>query len=130
MEFLDGTLSITEEFDGNQVNTSIQFAIQLDDYKPSWQYNLLEYQDNRYAAIITTKGADGEFISGFEFGLVPSYSIVGGDSQDDIITVTLQGTSTYGSLPSGGDSEHSVAMSRWMIISTTSSLKKVTIRFP
>lgn len=116
VEFLDGTLSITEEFDGNQVNTSIQFAIQLDDYKPSWQYNLLEYQDNRYAAIITTKGADGEFISGFEFGLVPSYSIVGGDSQDDIITITLQGASSYGSLPSGGDSEHSVAMSRWMVV--------------
>lgn len=116
VEFLDGTLSITEEFDGNQVNTSIQFAIQLDDYKPSWQYNLLEYQDNKYAAIITTNGADGEFISGFEFGLVPSYSIVGGDSQDDIITITLQGASSYGSLPSGGDSEHSVAMSRWAVV--------------
>jgi len=116
VEFLDGTLSITEEFDGNQVNTSIQFSIQLDNYKPSWQYNLLEYQDNRYAAIITTKGADGEFISGFEFGLVPSYSIVGGDSQDDIITITLQGASSYGSLPSGGDSEQSVAMSRWTVV--------------
>lgn len=76
----------TETFDGNNVSHSIQFNIKFDDYKSSWHYNLLEFMNNKYAAII--KSSCGEYIlTGFHFGLQPSFTVT---SNDDFTMDNIQ----------------------------------------
>ena len=78
-----------EQFDGDNVSHSVQFNIKFDDYKSSWHYNLLEFQDNLYAAIITT--TKGEYVlCGFGFGLQPSYTVTSdGEMTPDHIEIRL-----------------------------------------
>lgn len=78
-----------EQFDGDNVSHSVQFNIKFDDYKSSWHYNLLEFQDNLYAAIITT--TKGEYVlCGFGFGLQPSYTVASdGEMTPDHIEIRL-----------------------------------------
>ena len=91
IQFNRNSCSFTETFDGNNFNTSLSFSITLDDYKSSWQYNLLEFNDNRYSAIITPSQGDNVIYAGFnEFGLMPSYSI--GD-ESTYINISLIGNS-------------------------------------
>ena len=79
----------TETFDGNNVSHSIQFNIKFDDYKSSWHYNLLELMNNKYAAII--KSSCGEYIlTGFHFGLQPSFTVTANDEMTmDNIQINL-----------------------------------------
>lgn len=79
----------TETFDGNNVSHSIQFNIKFDDYKSSWHYNLLEFMNNKYAAII--KSSCGEYIlTGFNFGLQPSFTVTANDEMTmDNIQINL-----------------------------------------
>ena len=79
----------TETFDGNNVSHSIQFNIKFDDYKSSWHYNLLEFMNNKYAAII--KSSCGEYIlTGFHFGLQPSFTVTANDEMTmDNIQINL-----------------------------------------
>lgn len=81
----------TENFDGENVKHQIDFDVLFSDYKSSWHYNLLEFKDNLYAAIIKT--TDGKYaLCGFSFGLQPGYTV----SADDTVTtgnkiqITLQ----------------------------------------
>lgn len=91
IQFNRNSCSFTETFDGNNFNTSLSFSITLDDYKSSWQYNLLEFNDNRYSAIITPSQGENVIYAGFnEFGLTPSYSI--GD-ESTYINISLIGNS-------------------------------------
>lgn len=98
VEFLGEACTLTEAFDGEVVTDTIQFDIAFDDYKPSWQYNLLEFMDNLYAAIVTPKSDTNQFFVGFNYGLDPSYDIQTttntGDSNK--ITVTLTEKSLHG----------------------------------
>lgn len=79
----------TETFDGNNVSHSIQFNIKFDDYKSSWHYNLLEFMNNKYAAII--KSSCGKYIlTGFNFGLQPSFTVTANDEMTmDNIQINL-----------------------------------------
>ena len=81
--------SFTETFDGKNVSHSIQFNIKFDDYKDSWHYNLLEFTDNLYSAVITS--TKGEYVlCGFHFGLQPSYTVTSnGESTPDYIQINL-----------------------------------------
>lgn len=95
VNFLKNSLVMTEEFDGSNVNTSIAFDVELDEYKSSWHYNLLEYQNNKYVAIV-----NGHLACGFEMGLVPSYNAQGNNEVglSDKVTITLNGSSQRGSI--------------------------------
>ena len=76
----------TETFDGNNVSHSIQFNIKFDDYKSSWHYNLLEFMNNKYAAIIKSS-CDKYILTGFNFGLQPSFTVT---SNDDFTMDNIQ----------------------------------------
>lgn len=95
VNFLKNSLVMTEEFDGSNVNTSIAFDVEFDEYKSSWHYNLLEYQNNKYVAIV-----NGHLACGFEMGLVPSYNAQGNHEVglSDKVTITLNGSSQKGSI--------------------------------
>ena len=68
----------TETFDGKNISHSVQFNIKFDDYKSSWHYNLLEFKDNTYSAIIGS--SCGKYIlTGFHFGLRPSFTVTAND---------------------------------------------------
>ena len=71
----------TENFDGENVQHTISFDINFDDYKSSWHYNLLEFTDNLYSAIIQNWNGD-YLLCGFGFGLQPSYTVTASDEQE------------------------------------------------
>ena len=70
----------TEQFDGKNIQHDLKFDINFDDYKSSWHYNLLEFVENRYAAIVRTS-CDKYILCGFGFGLNPSFNV---DANDDV----------------------------------------------
>lgn len=71
---------LTEQFDGNNIQHDLKFDINFDDYKSSWHYNLLEFVENRYAAIVRTS-CDSYILCGFGFGLNPSFNV---EANDDV----------------------------------------------
>lgn len=99
IDYLGESCAFQEAYDGVNVTDTITFDIGFDAYKTSWQYNLLEFVENLYSAIIESKGEeDIRYYSGFNHGLEPSYSIAAnnGDKQSDIITITLVEASNNG----------------------------------
>ena len=100
VEYLGDSCSFQEVYDGTKLTDTITFDIALGDYKPSWQYNLMEFIDNKYSAIITPKGGDNKYYIGFNFGLEPSYQIQAAsqNNQSDVITITLTESSNYGTV--------------------------------
>ena len=118
VDFLGQTCSLQESFDGNNVTTTINFNIAFDAYKSSWHYNLLEFLQNHYSAIITPKGSDNTFFCGFNFGLEPSFnSTTSQNGQSDIITVTLIETSSQGSTSAVDWDEDEDTDTRWIYTS-------------
>ena len=83
--------TFTESFDGENTRHSIEFDILFSEYKKSWHYNLLEFKDNLYAAVIKTE--TGKYaLCGFSYGLQPSFKISADDTiqSSDKIQITLQ----------------------------------------
>ena len=63
-----------EIFNGDTIQHQINFNIKFDEYKSAWHYNLLEFVDNTYAAVIHT--LCGKYIMcGFNMGLQPSFNV-------------------------------------------------------
>ena len=90
IEFIKNSLSLTEDFDGDNITHSLSFKIPFSSYKESFHYNLLEFTDNKYACYVMK--TDGTYSScGFSYGLLPSYSIsCDTDIENaDTITITL-----------------------------------------
>ncbi len=87
--FNKNSATFTETFDGKNVSHSLQFNIKFDDYKSSWHYNLLEFMNNKYSAII--KSSCGKYIlTGFNFGLQPSFTVTANDEMTmDNIQINL-----------------------------------------
>lgn len=88
--FIKDTLSLTEEYDGDNVMHSLLFKIPFSSYNESFHYNLLEFTDNTYACVV--EKTDGTYAScGFYPGLFPSYSISCDTNIEnaDSITITL-----------------------------------------
>lgn len=92
-----GTCTFQEQFDGANYSQTLSFVIPFSKYKSSWHYNLLEFTKNLYSAVIVTNGGDW-ILSGFDFGLQPSYSIQASDAKSDpnSITITLANIGNYG----------------------------------
>ena len=98
VEYLGESCTLQENFDGMKTTTTINFDIAFDAYKSSWHYNLLEFLQNLYAAIVEPKGSDNTFFCGFGFGLEPSFTVstTSQNGESDTITVTLTDASTRG----------------------------------
>lgn len=125
VKFIGNTCKLTEEFDGERVTDTITFDIHLDDYKTSWHYNLLEFLDNLYASIISVDGEADKFYSGYNFGLIPSFSIKGGSTMNDsnIITVTLTEASEHGMVVSDSITGDSSSETTWRYVKNVGTVK-------
>ena len=115
VDYLKNSCSFQEVYDGFKVIDTITFNIALDDYKPSWQYNLLEFLDNRYSAIITPKGDSYKYYPGYNFGLQPNYTIQASSNnrESGIITITLIEMSSYGATASANWDEDQSSTTKW-----------------
>lgn len=118
VKFLGNSCTLQEVYNGNEVTDTITFDIAFGNYKPSWHYNLLEFLQNKYAAIITPKSNDNKYYIGFNFGLVPSYTIQTSTNvgESDIITVTLTETSIRGLVAANDYSEDERTDTRWIYV--------------
>ena len=124
IKYLGQSCSLQETFDGETTRTSITFDIGFDAYKSSWHYNLLEFVQNLYSAIIEPKGGDKTLFLGFNFGLQPSY-VVQTQSQagsSDIITITLVESSNHGSTAASDWSEIENTNTKWIYPKTLDNL--------
>lgn len=98
VDYLKNTISLQENYDGKIATTTITFEIPFNNYKPSWQYNLLEFTQNLYTAHITPKNSTSGVFCGYEHGLQPSYEINGNASNGEStsIKITLTEASEWG----------------------------------
>jgi len=78
----------TETFDGKSIQHRVQFNIKFDGYKSSWHYNLLEFTENKYAAIIETS-CGGYILVGFHFGLQPAFTVTATNEETNRISINL-----------------------------------------
>ena len=118
VEYLGNSCSLQEEFNGERVTTTISFNIAFNAYKSSWHYNLLEFLENKYVAIVKPKGDDNLFFSGFNFCLTPSFTVqtASQQGQSDVITVTLTETSNQGTTASDDWDEEQSTDTRWVYV--------------
>ena len=98
VEWLEGSCSFQESFDGERVIDTITFDIDMDIWDSTWHLKLLEFNKNIYSAIVTPKYHSSKFIVGFNFGLQASYSTyaTNENGQNNKITITLKETSKNG----------------------------------
>lgn len=87
IEFNPTSMSFTDSFDGREFSQTLTFQIPFDSYRYYFHYNLLEFLDNRYYALIKTTD-DNNILGGFRQGLFPSYTISTADNSN-VITITL-----------------------------------------
>lgn len=118
IEFLGESCSLQETFDGETVTDTITFNIGFDAYKSSWHYNLLEFTENLYSAIITPKGGDNKYFLGFNYGLQPAFTVQTSTEagESDIITVTLTESSMHGMFAVNDYSERQKTDTRWRYV--------------
>ena len=116
IDFLKNTITLQESYDGDGVETTISFDIPFDAYKSSWQYNLLEFTKNLYAAHIAPKNSVNEIWCGYEHGLQPSYQIDGSTSigEDTKITITLVESSQWGISEGSGWTYNRDTSKKWI----------------
>lgn len=98
VDFLKGSLSLQESYDGDVTVTTITYNIPLSNTQSSWHYNLLEFTQNLYAAHITPKNTGSGIFCGYQHGLQPSYELVGstGGGEATMIKITLTEASSWG----------------------------------
>lgn len=118
VEFMGKSCSFMSQFDGEKCTDTVTFDIPFDSYKSSWQYNLLEFVNNRYSAIIKPKSSSNTFFSGFNFGLQPTYTIATSDNagESDIITITMTEMSNEGCTAALSWSEEQSTQTRWIYV--------------
>lgn len=96
IEYLKESFTLNETYDGNMFRVTLTYSIPLDDNQFNWHYNLLEFEKNRYTAVLRTTN-DNYIIAGIEKGLFPKYSIQ--TSEDDetpnMINITFEQLSQY-----------------------------------
>ena len=111
---LKNTISIQEVYDGEKVQTTLQFSIKLSDYEKSWQYNVLEFMKNKKSVVISADN-DNTFYLGFNLGLVPNYNLNASTSadQNNIIEITLEETSNEGNTVENDITEEVIHRTEW-----------------
>ena len=87
---IKGSAVFKEEYNGSSIQHSLSFSIRFDDYKSSWHYNLLEFQENTYAAVIELTNGD-YVLCGFKSGLMPQFVVSCSDeTASNEIDITLR----------------------------------------
>ena len=95
VDFEKGSASITETYDGNNIVHTVKFSIPYEN--STWHNFLMDFNNNKYCALV--KARCGKNVAcGFEFGLMPSYSLEGSSSERDKIDITLQAINDGGRL--------------------------------
>jgi len=87
IEYIKNSATFTETFNGNTISHQLKFSIPYD--SSSWHSFLLDFPHNKYSMVLTTKCINVG--CGFTFGLIPSYSLSGSNSESDRIEITLDG---------------------------------------
>ena len=88
INFLKNSFNFTENYNGQKYTHTLSFTIPLSDYKSYWQYNLIEFTQNKYVALFDT--VNGTTIaSGYNNGYFPSYTITTSDSVGTLNTITI-----------------------------------------
>lgn len=88
VEFLPKTFSFTEQYKGGQYTHTLRFTIPLNDYKFYFRFNLVQFELNKYAMMFKT--SNGNYLTtGFEFGLMPTYTIETSDDETELNTITI-----------------------------------------
>lgn len=88
INYLKNSFNFTENYNGSQYTHTLTFSIPLSDYKSYWQYNLIEFTQNKYVALFDT--VNGTTIaSGYNNGYFPSYTITTSDSVGTLNTITI-----------------------------------------
>ena len=120
IEYLPKTCSLQEVYDGEKFTDTITFDIAFDNYQTSWHYNLLEFMENLYSAIISLKNTNYKFYSGFELGLQPQVSIdvASTDSGTNSIRITLTEASIRGLIMSNTIEDEESQDKNWRYIKT------------
>ena len=80
IDFDKNSCVLTETFDGDNIQHNITFNIKFSTYKDSWHINLLEFVDNKYAAIVNTS-CGNHILTGFHFGLQPRFTVSATDDK-------------------------------------------------
>ena len=89
IDFDKNSCVLTETFDGDNIQHNITFNIKFSTYKDSWHINLLEFVDNKYAAIVNTS-CGNHILTGFHFGLQPRFTVSAtDDNTPDNIKIEL-----------------------------------------
>lgn len=96
-EIVPSTISLREQHDGRYYIDTLTLTIPIDDYHSSWHYNLLEFKNNLYSAIVKPRSGENKIFVGFNTGLQPNYNI-NADDGTGTITVTLVEMSNHGGL--------------------------------
>lgn len=120
IDYLGKTCSFQEVFDGEKYTDTITFDIALDNYQTSWHYNLLEFMQNLYAAIISVRNSNYRYYSGFNYGLQPQVSIdvASTDSGNNSIRITLTEASVRGLIASDSIQGDESSEKSWVYIKT------------
>ena len=107
VDFNKSSLTFTEQYDGNgKLTDTLKFVIDFptdQGTKLSWQYNLIEFLDNKYVAIIEPYTPTRKTIySGFNFGLQPSFVLQTSEdaSEGNTCTITMVEMSNFGATAS------------------------------
>lgn len=97
IDFMKNSASFQEQFDGDRIVHSLKFRVPFEGDDSAWHNKLLEFQDNKYCTIISTR-CGGNIGCGFQHGLMPSYTIAASTSEDNYIEITLQDLHDQGKL--------------------------------
>ena len=96
IEYLKETFNLNETYDGNMFRVTLSYSIPLDSHQFEWHYNLLEFKDNLYTAVLRTTN-DNYIVVGVENGLFPSYNITTSEEDEtpNMVNITFTHLSQY-----------------------------------
>jgi hypothetical protein len=84
------TLTFTESYDGDNFEQTLTFDVPFSSDAHDFHYSLLEYAENEYYAILTTKQGN-VVLGGYEYGMLPTYQIQSSeDASQNKVTMTLK----------------------------------------
>lgn len=93
IEFTPKSFQFRQQYDGRNYQERLTFQIPLSDYKYYFRYDLVAFMQNRYAIVFRTS-QDNWIAAGFEFGMMPTYTVETSETVEELnfVEITLQHT--------------------------------------